>query len=138
MGKVVCIACVKSKRPQRSRVEDLYTSSLFKFSLRYARSLKPDHIFVLSAKHGVLQLSKEVAPYEQTLKNMRKRERLAWAERVLDQLRQWVDLDQDEFIFLAGTRYRENLVPHIRHWLVPMEGLAFGQQLRWLKQQVEP
>ena len=29
MEKVVCIACVKSKRSQRSRVEDLYTSSLF-------------------------------------------------------------------------------------------------------------
>ena len=136
MGKVVCISCVKSKKPQRSRAGDLYTSALFKFSLRYAQSLEPNHIFVLSAKHGVLQLSDDVDPYEQTLKTMLKHERLSWAEKVIGQLHQWSDLARDHFIFLAGTRYRENLVPHIRNWSVPMEGLRFGQQLQWLKQQV--
>lgn len=136
VGKVVCISCVKSKKPQRSQAGDLYTSALFKFSLMYAQSLEPSHIFVLSAKHGVLKLSDEVDPYEQTLMKMPKHDRLSWAEKVLSQLRQWADLDRDQFVFLAGTRYRENLVPHIRNWSVPMEGLRFGQQLQWLKQQV--
>ena len=133
MALIVCLSCVKSKRPYRSRAEHLYTSPLFRMSLGYARSLEPDRILVLSAKHGVLALSDEVDPYEQTLGRMGKALRLAWADRVLAQLRAHADLDDDRFVFLAGARYRENLVPHIRHASVPMEGLLFGEQLRWLK-----
>ncbi len=136
MGHVVCISCVKSKRPRRSRAEELYTSLLFRMSLAYAKSVEPDRILILSAKHGVLALSDEVAPYELTLNRMGKAERLAWADRVLGQLRERANLAEDEFVFLAGQRYRENLMPHIRHASVPMEGLAFGEQLQWLKRQL--
>ncbi len=137
MALIICISCVKSKRPRKSRAEELYTSPLFRMSLQYAKSMGPDHIFILSAKHGVLALSDEVEPYEQTLKRMRKPERLAWADKVLAQLRRYADLDIDRFVFLAGERYREHLTPHIRHSLVPMAGLAFGEQLQWLKQQLQ-
>ena len=137
MALIICISCVKSKRPRKSRAEDLYTSPLFRMSLQYAKSMNPDHILVLSAKHGVLALSDEVEPYEQTLKRMRKPERLAWADKVLAQLRRYADLDNDKLVFLAGVRYREHLIPHIRHSLVPMAGLAFGEQLQWLKQQLQ-
>ncbi len=133
MALIACLSCVKSKRPSRSRAEDLYTSPLFRMSLGYARSLNPDRILVLSAKHGVLDLSDEVDPYEQTLGRMGKALRLAWADRVIFQLRTHADLDDDRFVFLAGVRYRENLLPHIRHASVPMEGLLFGEQLGWLK-----
>lgn len=70
MATVVCISCVKSKRSHRSRVEDLYTSPLFRKLLAYAKSLDPDRILVLSAKHGVLELDDEVNPYEMTLNRM--------------------------------------------------------------------
>ncbi len=133
MALVVCISCVKSKRARRSRAEDLYTSPLFRMSLAYAKSLDPDRILILSAKHGVLALSDDVDPYEQTLGRMAKAARLAWADGVLAQLRAYADLDKDRFVFLAGVRYRENLVPHVRHASVPMEGLLLGEQLRWLK-----
>ncbi len=133
MALIACLSCVKSKRPSRSRAEDLYTSPLFRMLLGYARSLNPDRILILSAKHGVLALSDEVDPYEQTLGRMGKALRVAWADGVLAQLRTQADLDEDRFVFLAGVRYRENLVPHIRHASVPMEGLLFGEQLRWLK-----
>lgn len=133
MARVVCISCVKSKRGRRSRAGELYTSPLFRLALAYAKSLRPDRILVLSSKHGVLDLDDEVDPYELTLNRMGKADRMAWSEKVLDQLRRRADLDKDEFVFLAGQRYRENLVPHIRHASVPMEGLAFGEQLAWLK-----
>ena len=136
MSLIVCISCVKSKQPQRSKAEDLYTSPLFRLLLAYARSLDPDLIFILSAKHGLLSLSDEVDPYEQTLNKMGRSERRAWAREVLAELQKRTNLENDRFVFLAGERYRENLVPHIKHISVPMKGLTFGQQLQWLKKRV--
>jgi hypothetical protein len=77
-----------------------------------------------------------IEPYEFTLKKMKTAERRQWAKDVIAALRQSCDLEADHFFFLAGVPYRENLVPHIKHYTVPMEGLDFGTQLQWLGQQV--
>jgi cytoplasmic iron level regulating protein YaaA (DUF328/UPF0246 family) len=133
---VVLLSCVKSKRAERCRAGDMYTSPLFQKMMAYAQSLKPSKTFILSAKYGLLSPDDLIEPYELTLKKMKKLERRAWADKVLAALRQSCDLDTEEFVFLAGVPYRENLVSHIRHYTVPMEGLDFGTQLRWLGEQV--
>lgn len=48
--KVVLISCVKKKLPGRARVQDLYVSTLFRSNLEFARSLKPDAIYILKTK----------------------------------------------------------------------------------------
>ncbi len=136
MKKIVCISCVKSKRNRRCKAAELYTSTLFTKAFHYAESLKPDRILILSAEYGVLELDDEIDPYEKTLNNMRVTERKQWAQRVLTQLRGKTDLDVDEFIFLAGEKYRENLIPHIKHYTVPMYGLSIGRQLEWLTEHI--
>ena len=73
-----------------------------------------------------------IEPYELTLKKMKTAERRQWANNAIAALRQSCDLEADQFVFLAGVPYRENLVPHIKHYTVPMEGLDFGTQLQWL------
>ena len=133
---VVCISCVKTKRRHVCRAEELYTSPLFRLSLMYARSLEPDMVFILSAKYGLLRLDDVVEPYEQTLNAMPKVERLAWADRVLAQLRSVVALESDTLVLLCGAKYREHLVPYIRHAKVPLKGMSLGQQLSWLKKAV--
>ena len=133
---IVLLSCVKSKRDQRCRAADMYTSPLFQKMMAYSQSLKPKRILILSAKYGLLSPEDTIEPYEQTLKTMKAGERRAWAQGVLSALRQNCDLDTDDFVFLAGDAYRQNLVPHIRHYTVPMEGLAFGKQLQWLECQV--
>ncbi len=104
--------------------------------LAYAKAQAPDRIFILSAEHGLLEMDDEIEPYEKTLNTMKKTERQQWAAKVLSQLRSKTDLQSDEFIFLAGSRYRELLTPHIRHFSVPMENLSFGRQLAWLTEQM--
>lgn len=136
MAKIVFISCVKSKCSHPTRAEALYLGALFTKALRYARSLSPDHIYILSAEHGVLELDAIVAPYEKTLITMRLFERRAWAEKVIAQLRSKVDLQNDEFVFLAGKHYRDGLTAHLVHYSVPMEGLRIGEQLGWLAERV--
>jgi len=118
---------------QSARAEELYISDLFKSNLAYAKSLKPDAIFILSAKYGLVALDQKLAPYEKTLNSMPVGERKAWARDVLVQLSNHANLQSDMFIFLAGVRYREYLIPSLKHYQVPLEGLSFGKQLQELK-----
>ncbi len=120
--------------PHRAKARDLYVSTLFKLNLRYANSLRPDKIYVLSAKHGLLELEREIEPYEQTLNNMRTAEIKEWASNVLQQLKSVSSLEEAEFIFLAGDKYRKYLVPHMKNAVIPLEGLRIGEQLQRLKE----
>lgn len=129
---IVFISCVKSKRQTSCAAQDMYVSPLFKRMLKYARTLNPNKIFILSAEYGLLQLDDVINPYEKTLINMKVHERKIWANCVLEQLRKEADLQSDRFVILAGSLYRENLIPHMAHCEVPMKGLAFGKQLQWL------
>jgi hypothetical protein len=104
--------------------------------MAYSERLTPKSTFILSAKHGLLHPDTVIEPYEQTLKRMRADEREAWAHDVLGALRQNCDLERDQFVFLAGEPYRRDLVPHIKHYAVPMDGLSFGRQLQWLQERV--
>jgi hypothetical protein len=136
MKEYVLISCVSQKLDHPALSKDLYTSPLFKLCYRYATSLKPDAIFVLSAKYGLVSCDQEIAPYNMTLNNMKTRGVKKWSERVLAELSKQTDLQKDLFIFLAGDKYRKFLLPHIRHCQIPMEGLRIGEQLSWLKKKL--
>ncbi len=114
-------------------MRDLYVSPLFKLNLAYAQSLKPDAIYILSAKYGLVPLTRALSPYNETLNTKRVPEIRIWAEKALSQLRRVADLKNDEFIFLAGERYRRFIVPNMRHARVPLKGLGLGRQLQFLK-----
>ena len=133
MKRVVLISCVSKKLLHKSRAENLYISPLFKLNLQYAHSLKPDYIFILSAKYGLVDLKQKLSPYNQTLKSMRVDEVVNWAGKVTGQLKRKVDLAKDEIIFLAGERYRKYLIPYITRYKIPLQGLSIGKQLQYLK-----
>jgi cytoplasmic iron level regulating protein YaaA (DUF328/UPF0246 family) len=133
MAKIVLVSCVKKKLPYKAKARDLYISTLFKYSLEYAKSLNPDKIFILSAKYGLVDPEVEIEPYDKCLINMSSKETKEWADRVIDQIKKEADLKEDEFIFLAGEKYRKYLLPHISNYQIPLKGLGIGKQLHYLK-----
>jgi len=135
--RIVLISCVKKKVGHRAKARDLYVSPWFKLAFRYAQRLRPDRIFILSAKYGLLGPDAVVEPYEKTLNKMPATEVKAWAVGVIEKLRRHANLASDHFIILASERYRKHLRPHLGSSEVPMEGLGIGRQLRWLKNAVE-
>lgn len=137
MVKTVLISCVSSKLTHRAKAKNLYISPLFKYNLRYARTLNPENILILSAKYGLVPLEKEIDPYNQTLNTMKDKEIKSWAEQVIHELKKEVDLNTDEIIFLAGSRYRKYLIPHIKNYKIPLQGLGIGKQLQFLKGKVQ-
>lgn len=90
--KIVLISCVSKKLSHPASAQDLYISPLFRLNLQYARRLKPGAIYILSAKHGLLDLDTEVEPYDLTLNDMAIRQVQAWADQVLGQIKQRADL----------------------------------------------
>ena len=135
MKNIVLISCVSKKLERKSTAESLYISSLFKKNLTYAKSLKPNEIYILSAKYGLLKLTDEIEPYDKTLNNMRSNDIKEWSKTVLTQLKSVSNLQNDEFTFLAGEKYRKFLIPELSKVKIPMKGLKIGKQLQWLTKQ---
>lgn len=132
--RIVLISCVSKKLRVRAKAKDLYVSPLFKKCMAYAHKLQPDEIFILSAKYGLLPLDQEIEPYEQTLNNMPAQEIKEWAKKVLMQLKEVSSLDETEFTFLAGEKYRKYILPHIKRHKIPLKGCGIGKQLKKLKE----
>lgn len=83
MAKIILISCVSKKLMHKSKAKDLYVSPLFQKSLQYAKSLNPDKIFILSAEYGLLDLSREIEPYDKTLNKISFDEIKEWTNSVL-------------------------------------------------------
>lgn len=81
MRTIVLISCVSKKQAHKAKVKDLYISPLFRKNLAYAQKLKPDMIYILSAKYGLLDLDTEIEPYDLTLNNMPSNEIKSWAKK---------------------------------------------------------
>lgn len=133
---IVLIACGKSKRPTSLPARDLYTGDLFRKSMAYASALLPDAIYILSAKHGLVNPDEIITPYDLTISRMPRSMRLKWAERVFRQISFVSDPNSDRFIILAGNDYRRHLMPRLSHAEAPLAGMPIGRQLSWLKSRI--
>jgi len=131
---IVLISCVKKKKSSTCKAKDLYDSPWFKCAWRYATSLNPNKLFILSAKHGLLDPETQIGPYEETLHAKSDKQIQEWADGVLRELGRKTHLNKDSFLILAGEKYRRHLVSAICHHGIPMAGLGIGRQLAWLKQ----
>lgn len=138
MAKIVLLSCTKSKLDKPSPAQDLYSASpMFKKTLEYGKSLKPDKMFILSAKHHLVPLTKVLAPYDKTLKNMPADEKKAWADETIKQMKsQGLNLQKDNFIFLTGSEYMKPLKDYITNIESPMDGKRMGERLQWLNSQI--
>ena len=132
---VYLISCVKTKQKYSCPAKDLYVSDLFAKARKHAEA-SGGPWFILSAEYGLLSPERIVEPYERTLNKMPRKERDLWAQHVLRQIETEIP-NIKRVVFLAGQRYRENLVFPLRNRgvkiSIPMEGLGIGKQLSWLK-----
>lgn len=141
MAKVVLLSCTKSKTKHAAPAQELYSASpMFQKTLEYGKSLKPDKMYILSAKHHLVPLTKKLEPYDKTLKEMPKDEKEKWGEETIKQMKSsGINPEKDHFIFLTGSEYMKPLAKYIPNGNVekPMEGKRFGERLKWLNSQVQ-
>jgi len=141
MAKVVLLSCTKSKTKHAAPAQELYSASpMFQKTLEYGKSLKPDKMYILSAKHHLVPLTKKLEPYDKTLKEMPKDEKEKWGEETIKQMKSaGINPEKDKFVFLTGSEYMKPLAKYIPDGNIekPMEGKRFGERLKWLNSQVQ-
>lgn len=134
--KIGLVSCSKSKIEFRAPARELYSKSdLFKKALEYAEK-NYDKVFILSAKHGLIDPDKVIEPYEKTLKNMTSLQRTIWQIKVFDQMKEEFDFKEvDAIYFHAGKAYRDLIEYTLDNLKIkhhnPLSGLGIGKQKRW-------
>jgi hypothetical protein len=139
MAKIVLLSCTKSKLDKPSPAQELYSASpMFKKTLEYGKSLKPDKMFILSAKHHLVPMTKVLAPYDKTLKDIPSDKKKAWGDETIKQMKSHgLNPQKDHFIFLTGSEYMKPLKDYITNIETPMEGKRMGERLQWLNSQIK-
>jgi hypothetical protein len=141
MAHIVFLSCTKSKLDKPAPAQDLYSPSpTFSKTLEYGKSLKPDKMYILSAKHHLVPLTKTLSPYDLTLKDMKKEDKEKWGEKVIQQMKSaGINLDKDKFTFLTGTEYMKPITKYIpdSNIEVPLEGKRMGERMKWLNSKIQ-
>ena len=141
MAHIVLLSCTKSKLNKPSPAQELYSPSpTFQKTLEYGKQLKPNKIYILSAKHHLISLNKELSPYDLTLKDMKKDEKELWGKKVVSQMKSaGLNLDKDKFTFLTGTEYMKPLLKYIPNSNVntPLKGKRMGERMKWLNSKIQ-
>ena len=136
---IVFLSCVAEKNDHRCAAKDLYISPLFQKSYAYAQQLNPDHIYILSAKHYLLELDDVISPYNLTLKDMDAESKHIWADKVVEKMKEKsIDFNED-VVFLTGTVYYQYLLDYFPNHSLPFaeaELGGIGYILQWLDQQI--
>ncbi|MDQ3397249.1 MAG: hypothetical protein M3511_05660 [Deinococcota bacterium] len=135
--KIVLVAGTGQQLGEPAMAKDLYTNPLFQLNLKYAESLEPDDIFILSAEHYLLRPDEVIEPYGAFLSTMNAAQTKDWAVEVLKRLEETADLEADRVIILAASKHRKHLVEGINHAEVPTEGLTLAQQMEFLREETD-
>jgi hypothetical protein len=133
--RVILVGCVKLKLERPAPAKDLYRSPLWRRRRQYAEASGCPWL-ILSAKHGLIDPDKRIAPYDLALGQLSAAQRRVWGERVVRQLeRRLGRIAGTTFELHAGAAYRRAIQPGITERggsvTAPLAHLGQGEQLAW-------
>lgn len=136
MTRVALVACSKTKANDARPAAALYTSPLFRKSLLLGLS-GAEKVYILSAKHGLVDLSAPLSPYDQTLKKISRADRETWGKLVGSQLCNKLQ-PGDVVQLLCGEEYATPVRPILKSMYCsveyPLIGLSLGARLKQLRE----
>ena len=138
MSKIILISCCKHKRKDKGLVKDMYYGKIYDKTYEYAKLLKPDYLYILSAKYGLLKEDDIIEDYDMTLSKQPLDYRKEWSKKIIQSLKdKGHNLENDEFLILAGTRYHQYLTPHLKNYQTPLAHIkGIGVQIKTLKKKI--
>jgi hypothetical protein len=137
--RVGLVGCVKSKQSQAAPARELYVSPLFRGRRAWVERTC-DRWFILSAKHGLVEPGRVLAPYDETLTDLPRTARRSWSALIIRALEEALGEVSGVVMELhAGSAYLDyGLVAGLRERGAvlerPVQGLSFGKQLAFYKQ----
>jgi hypothetical protein len=137
--RVGLVGCGSRKGAAPAKARDLYEGCGFADQLGYAtRPGRYDRVYILSAKFLLVGLDQVVPPYDVSLDDYSRVERLAWGRMVADLLFAQLKGVPARVEVLAGAKYVAPFRAAVRPgwgWDVraPLEGLSQGRRRGWFK-----
>lgn len=137
MTKITLIGCTSQKKDHECKAVEMYSpSKYFQLRLKYAQLINSDHIYILSAKYGLLNLNDKIKPYNLNLNKTNKNYQRKWSLNILKKLNEKHDLKKDTFILLAGEVYRRYLEKNIKNTINPVPHKRIGYQQEFYKKEI--
>lgn len=151
---VALVSCSSKKRAHAAPARDFYTSDLFVKSFAVARRLAPA-TFIVSAKHGLVEPTAIVEPYDVALSTMTRAQRADWSARVVAALVAWDGWSPaaTRYVYLfAGEVYAAPLRERFGAWatlsrtlgapvdyvvIEPLAGMQIGERLGFLRRELK-
>ena len=132
--KIALISCSARKQKVPCIASEMYApSQIFSLSYEYAKQIA-DRVYILSAKHELLDENTYIETYNLSLTKMKVKERRNWAQNVISQLQEKCDIRNDEFIILAGRIYYVDLLPALTNFTIPLKHESLFDRPAALKQ----
>jgi hypothetical protein len=139
---IAVIGCGAQKLDRPAPAGQLYTSDLFLASRTWAE-VACDAWFVLSGKHGLVEQSLVLEPYDFRVDVMAPGHLERWAHYAAVRLEEWIDKtheqgDDEHVHVLAGNRYARPLIKRLwtSDWPLtihePLRGMGIGRRKQWL------
>lgn len=97
------VSCVKKKLSRRAPARELYASPWFRKARAVVEATERPW-YILSAKHGLVDPHAVIEPYEKTLNDLSKNERIGWARKVMRALDPNL-AGVDSVVIFAGEKY---------------------------------
>jgi hypothetical protein len=137
--KIYLVAGCGKQLTYPAAAKDLYYSQHFQACRRYVED-QESRWYILSPLYQVINPETIIKPYDKSPYTLSHQERILWAQQVAENLIQVASLEI-EFVFLTGKLYRQEVTPILQakgyETKVPMQHLAIGQQLAWIKKELE-
>lgn len=145
--KIALIGCTKTKEASSCKAIGMYMpSTYYRLRREYAEKIlkiEGKNIFILSAKHYLLDPTTVIAPYNLSLSGFTDSQKKEWAEEVLKQfLAKKISKEDTEIYILAGSnysRYLEKMLIDEGYIVINvLKGKGgIGNQMGWLKDELK-
>jgi len=140
-NRVLLLGCVKLKHERPLPARDLYRSPLWVRRRAYAEARGYPWL-ILSAKHGLVDPARRIAPYDLALSDLRAAARRRWGERVVGALvERFGSIVDVVFEVHAGEAYRRAIEPGLlaggARLEAPLAGLPVRAQLAWYNARID-
>lgn len=107
----------------------MWLSGYFKYVLQYAKS-KFEKVIIMSAKYNFLEIDEELEPYNISLKDMSKEDKLRWSRKTEKKIMDKYPPDKYEYYFITGVDFYQYLKLPDKHIL--FEGVPIGKRMQMI------
>lgn len=130
--RIGLVGCAAKKFMGAAPAKEIYESALFRAARAYVEKTCA-RWYILSARYGLLEPSRVIAPYDLRLTRATASK---WGRMVGEQLEAQVPELNTELVVLAGELYADAINPvedREFEWSEPLRGMGIGDRIAWLK-----